>query len=114
MEFVPRHNDRAADMVCPCRQCANAFRFPIADIQCHISITGMSKSYTKWIYHGESSGSNDESPDGTAESDDFELFNASHYDDVGGLLEDLIYESGNFPFFWLSASWMSLRHLLGA
>ena len=79
----------------------------------------MSKSYMKWIYHGESSGSNDESPNGTSESDDFELFNASHYDNVGGLLEDFINESCDFPLFfdfflWLGASWMSLRHLLGA
>ena len=107
MDFVLLHNNGAPDMVCPCRKCANVSRPTVVDVRCHIHINGMSNCYTTWIYHGESSGSNNESPDETVESDDFELFNASHHDNVGGLLEDLVYESGNFPFFFVfSFGWV--------
>ena len=61
----------------------------------------MCNSYTTWIFHAESIGSNNESPDETVKSDDLELANASRHDNVGGLMEDLVYESGNFPFFFV-------------
>ena len=60
----------------------------------------MCNSYTTWIFHGESIGSNNEYPDEAIESDDLELANASRHDNVGGLMEDLVFESGNFPFFF--------------
>ena len=61
----------------------------------------MRNSCTTWIFHGESNGSNNESPDEIVESDDLELANASRHDNVGGLMEDLVYESSIFSFFFV-------------
>ena len=101
MDFALLHNNGASEMVCPCIMCRNVYSHAVETVRRHIHINGMCNSYTTWIFHGESSGSNNESPDETVESDDFELVNASRHDNVGGLVEDLVYESGNFPFFFV-------------
>ena len=88
MQFTLAHNNGAEDMLCPCRNCRNGVRQTIDDVRYHVNITGMLKTYTRWIYHGKSvdnSGSSGTANDcgyETDESDVFELLDESEYDNL--------------------------------
>ncbi|WVZ21880.1 hypothetical protein V8G54_000424 [Vigna mungo] len=47
---VPDNNGR---FYCPCVNCLNERRLPIAVIREHVLCDGIPKSYTKWTWHGE-------------------------------------------------------------
>src|SRR4051812_36641668 len=76
MDFALLHNNGASQMVCPCSVCHNVYSHAVHSVRHHIHINGMCNSYTTWIFHGETSGSNNESPDETVEYYGFELVNA--------------------------------------
>src|SRR3954470_19167776 len=101
MNFALLHNNGASEMVFSCLRCRNLYNHAVEIVRRHLYINGMCNSYMMWIFHGESIGSNNESPDETVESDDLELANASHHDNMVGMMEDLVYESDNFPFFFV-------------
>ena len=54
MESAVAHRNGAEDMLCPCRDCGNGVRHPIKDVKFHVIVPSMSKTYTWWIYPGES------------------------------------------------------------
>mgnify|MGYP000991664920 CR=1 FL=1 len=54
MEFVLAHNNGAEDMLCPCKNFHNWIRGNIDIVICHINVTGMLRTYTRWINHAES------------------------------------------------------------
>jgi len=116
MNIALLHNNGASEMVCHGIRCRNLYSHAVEIIRRHININSMCNSFTTWIFHGESISSNNEPPDETIMSDDLELVNASRHDNVGGLMEDLVYESRNFTvFFVLSFVWVHpvcLYHIL--
>ena len=65
MDFMLLHNNGASEMVCSCIMCPNVYNHVVDIVRCHIHINGMCISCTTWIYHGESSDSNNKSPDET-------------------------------------------------
>src|SRR4051812_18091539 len=65
MNFALLHNNGASEMVCPCIRCRNLYNHVVEIVRRHIYINGMCNSYTTWIFHGETIGSNKESPDET-------------------------------------------------
>jgi hypothetical protein len=77
MEFALAHNNGAVDMLCPCKNCCNGIRETIGIVRCHVNVIGMLRTYTRWIYHGESwdtGGSSCTANDDGYESDDSDDF----------------------------------------
>src|SRR5438067_1368548 len=62
MNFALVHNNGASEMVCPCSRCRNLYSHAVKIVRRHIYINGMCNSYKTRIFHGESIGSNNESP----------------------------------------------------
>ncbi|WVZ93355.1 hypothetical protein U9M48_039342, partial [Paspalum notatum var. saurae] len=53
MRFVQERCDVNSPIHCPCSECNNRKQGPLAEVEDHIYIYGMSSTYTRWIYHGE-------------------------------------------------------------
>jgi hypothetical protein len=95
MKFAIAHNNGAEDILCPCRNCRNGVRRPIDIVRCHVNVTGMLRTYTRWIYHGESGHhggnccpANDDGHE-SDDSDDFDPYEQSVFDKLGALVEDM-------------------------
>lgn len=53
VHFVREHCNVNDPIHCPCAECNNRKHGHLAQVEDHIYIYGMSRTYTKWIYHGE-------------------------------------------------------------
>ncbi|KAM7503295.1 hypothetical protein LguiB_002199 [Lonicera macranthoides] len=49
--------EKLSTIICPCVKCRNKLRFPIVEVQNHLIINGINRTYTKWLLHGEMSSS---------------------------------------------------------
>ncbi|WVZ84337.1 hypothetical protein U9M48_031378 [Paspalum notatum var. saurae] len=55
MKHVSERFDEDAEILCPCRKCLNQFSKHKGQVEDHLYLFRMSRTYTVWIYHGEGS-----------------------------------------------------------
>jgi hypothetical protein len=53
MEHVKARYSADEKIKCPCRKCLNHIEKSLDDVHEDIEINGMSRCYTRWVYHGE-------------------------------------------------------------
>ncbi|WVZ64567.1 hypothetical protein U9M48_014065 [Paspalum notatum var. saurae] len=53
LHFVVERCNVTGPIHCPCSECNNRKHGHLAQVEDHIYIYGMSRTYTKWVYHGE-------------------------------------------------------------
>jgi hypothetical protein len=75
MTVVRQHFIENQDILCPCRDCLNLQHQSQTVVEEHIQCAGMSNTYTRWVFHGESLS-----------------------DDEGGKMEDVAYTSDDDNF----------------
>jgi hypothetical protein len=54
MDVVRQNFRENQDILCPCRDCLNLQHHSQSVVEEHIQCAGMSNTYTRWIFHGES------------------------------------------------------------
>ena len=60
MDVVQKNFGENQDILCPCRNCLNLQHQSQSVVEEHVQCAGMSDTYTRWIFHGESSDDEDE------------------------------------------------------
>ncbi|KAJ0084642.1 hypothetical protein Patl1_30974 [Pistacia atlantica] len=54
IEIARNHVDSDGNTRCPCRKCLNAFFKSVSVVKKHLFMNGFSRTYEKWIFHGDS------------------------------------------------------------
>jgi hypothetical protein len=100
MEFARAHCNEGASILCPCQKCLNITRQPKEIVEYHLHVNGMAVSYTKWSYHGEDDGPDenyDHSLYQSDDDDDYDDGNENHNDHVDKMLDELHDSSDRGP-----------------
>lgn len=90
MDIVRQNFPENQDVLCPCRNCLNLELQSQSVVEEHVQCAGMSNTYTRWIFHGESLSDDEggEMEDVAYTSDDDD-FNEDNRDDVSYMVDDL-------------------------
>lgn len=68
LEFAFAHIEPGSKILCPCVKCNNCYRKNREEVDAHLLVYGIVKSYTRWVHHGEKfendSGEDDDNDNG--------------------------------------------------
>ena len=59
MSFVKNHSSPDTKIcICPCIKCRNSKKLSLEDVEKHLIIHGIVKTYNRWFFHGEMNNNN--------------------------------------------------------
>ena len=92
IQFVHDKMGQNCNIRCPCRNCCNVRILNQEQVEDHLHIKGIMKSYTQWIYHGEQSDFNINGEHVQYHHDEAEIVHDDEENDEGlrDMLEDII------------------------
>lgn len=53
LEFAFAHIEPGSKILCPCLRCNNCYRKSREEVDAHLLVFGIVRSYTRWVHHGE-------------------------------------------------------------